>query len=121
MATFDLLLKQAPVVQNVKRGFSWPAFFFGPYWAISKQMWPLMVGLFLVFGVATVVERWHPWPGSVTTLVSITIWFLPSVYVGARANDWYRNKLLAEGYTVHSSGSEWANREKLMKLAAGAE
>jgi hypothetical protein len=78
----------------VKEGFSWPAFLFGPLWALANRMWlvavALVVGLFALglvldaLGVADVVE----------TVISIAI----AVLIGAHGNDWRRRALNRRGY-----------------------
>ena len=39
MTTFDVYRHPTLGYEAVKRGFSWPAFFVGPIWALSKRMW----------------------------------------------------------------------------------
>jgi hypothetical protein len=46
MTTFDLYRHPTLGYAAVKRGFSWPGFFLGPIWALSKRMW-LSGGLLL--------------------------------------------------------------------------
>lgn len=39
MTTFDIYQHPTLGYAAVKRGFSWPGFFVGPIWALSKRMW----------------------------------------------------------------------------------
>ena len=39
MKTFDVYKHPTLGYEAVKRGFSWPAFFFEGIWALSKRMW----------------------------------------------------------------------------------
>jgi len=31
----------------IKEGWNWPAFFFGAFWALSKKLWIISIGIFL--------------------------------------------------------------------------
>ena len=39
MTTYDIYRHPTLGYAAVKRGFSWPGFFVGPIWALSKRMW----------------------------------------------------------------------------------
>ncbi|WP_084286517.1 DUF2628 domain-containing protein [Halomonas halodenitrificans] len=41
----------------IKKGWSWPGFFFGPLWAMVKKMWGLGSGLLVAVIVLAYVTR----------------------------------------------------------------
>jgi len=55
MKTFDLYRHPTVGYEAVKRGFSWPGFFIGAIWALSKRMWLggtlLLIAWVILFGV----------------------------------------------------------------------
>ena len=104
MPTYDVLIKKSPAVLKVKSGFSWPAFLFGPWWALSKNMWTAFVCLFLLWVSFRVIEAFLSWSNGINTLVAFALWIGPGLYVGMKANSWYRAYLEARGYEFHSSG-----------------
>lgn len=93
--------------EPVKQGWSWPGFFFGPIWAMVKQMWGLGVGLL----VAVIVLAMFPVDtaiGGLATLVSLGIY----VACGINGNRWREKHLSSRGYdhvdTVSASNPEGA-------------
>ena len=106
MPTFDVLIKKSPTLVKVKSGWSWPAFFFGPWWALAKNMWAVMVWLALLWLAMRALEHFLPWSEGVNALVAFAVWIGPGVYVGMKANSWYRKHLEAQGFTFQVSGDE---------------
>lgn len=79
--------------EAVKQGWSWPGFFFGPIWAMVKQMWGLGVGLL----VAVIVLAMFPVDtaiGGLVTLISFGIY----VACGINGNRWREKHLSSRGY-----------------------
>ncbi|MGE5539777.1 MAG: DUF2628 domain-containing protein [Gemmatimonas sp.] len=73
----------------VKEGFSWPAFLFGPLWALAKGMWLTalaLIALDLASGLVMDAAGFNP---LTEAIVSLAIAFL----IGAHANDWRRRAL----------------------------
>lgn len=93
--------------EAVKKGRSWPGFFFGPSWALFKKMWSLGAGLLVavillaIFPVDTAI-------GGLATLISFGIY----VACGINGNRWREKHLSSRGYdhvdTVSASNPEGA-------------
>lgn len=93
-------------VALVKKGFSWPAFFFMFWWALYKRFYlgaftlftaSLLIGLLLGFG-----QRFENEGSSVATilyLVGITVW----VKAGFWANDAFADHLKKQNYVEYAS------------------
>ena len=83
--------------QAVKVGFSWPAFFFGAFWALYKRMWMVALALFgvsIAFSIAS-----HLFQGSNFLLMAVSIFsFIFGIWVGFNANGWVRSHLMKQGY-----------------------
>jgi hypothetical protein len=81
--------------QAVKMGFNWPAFFFNYFWMLLVKVprvgfpayWSTFFGpiALLVFGAAAALGRGMP---TVTDLLFPLVWFVYSIFVGMRANEW---------------------------------
>jgi hypothetical protein len=78
----------------VKEGFSWPAFLFGPLWALARRLWLAAAGFTLALGLvealALVVEA-DPTAWSALTLIV-------SAALGWIGNDLRRRKLERQGF-----------------------
>jgi len=48
MKPFEIYVSRTRGLQAIKSGWSWPAFFFGMFWALYKQLWLMAVIIFLV-------------------------------------------------------------------------
>lgn len=80
----------------VKEGFSWPAFFFGPFWALWHRMWFACLGLFSVLialAVAEAILRLDP-----MTYSAVLVGF--AAIIGFCGNDWLRNALSVRGWKM---------------------
>ena len=80
----------------IKEGFCWPAFFFGPFWALWHRMWFAAAGLLSVLialGIAESILRLDPMTYSV-------VMFGVSTIIGFCANDWRREALTARGWNM---------------------
>jgi hypothetical protein len=78
----------------VKEGFSWPAFVFGPIWALANRMWLVAVGLVaLDLAASAVMDSAHLSPATQGVL-SLAI----AVLIGAHGNDWRRRSLDRRGF-----------------------
>lgn len=93
--------------QAVKLGWSWPAFLFGPLWALAKKLWLHAIG-FIVAVVAAQflflsVAADNPAYDYVPQLLP---WAL-SILFGAKGNIWRERSLCSRGYAL--TGSAAAN------------
>jgi hypothetical protein len=78
----------------VKEGFSWPAFLFGPIWALTHRMWLValaLVALDVVGSAALDAARMAP---AAQAVLSLAV----AVLIGAHANDWRRWSLDRRGF-----------------------
>ncbi|MDJ0908079.1 MAG: DUF2628 domain-containing protein [Woeseiaceae bacterium] len=98
------------VAEHVKNGFSWPAFFFGPIWALTKGLmlraaviFLINIALFVFFFSGEIIYfltgdvRGHIHLTPVAVVANV-LWF---VWVGARGNSWRRRLLIRRGYEEH--------------------
>jgi hypothetical protein len=83
----------------VGTGFSWPAFLFGPFWAIAKRQWALfwlMAAAFIaVNGIASVAQHSQ---NIALLLLSLALLIGYMVVCGLYANRWHRYFLERQGY-----------------------
>ena len=93
--------------EDVKNGFSWPAFFFGPIWALTKGMVPIAGALLLMNILLVVFFYTIPILHSITgdAVGTAQLMVLPysaqilwAIWVGARGNSWRRRHLVRRGY-----------------------
>lgn len=90
----------------VKKGFSWPAFLFGPFWAIYKSFWPAAIVLVVVHltlkmlydEVRSVGYPLLSWSIATVRLVLVILF-------GAWANKLYAAYLSTKGYKI-SAGTQ---------------
>ena len=99
MRTFDVFNHPIRGYEAVKKGFSWPAFFFTWIWAFIKKIWGwgvAFLGAMIVLGLLQIsFEEQESLSGLILTLllhIGITIYF------GVRGNDWRRENLAKRGY-----------------------
>lgn len=101
MRVFTIHLSQSALSPDrdavlIKEGFCWPAFFFGPFWALWHRMWFVCLGIFAVailMAVAEAILRVDPLTyGAVSIAVAALI--------GFHGNDWRRTALTARGWQM---------------------
>ena len=79
----------------VKRGFSWPGFFFTSIWTISRQMWLATMILVLISSVWTVIA----WQLAVEDVFfPLVVGLLIQLIVGFKGNSWRCGVLEGRGY-----------------------
>lgn len=82
-------------------GFSWPAFLFGPFWAIAKRQWLLFALMTAAFIVVNVVATIGQQSQNIALLVlSLVLIIGYMVVCGLYANRWHRYFLERAGYRV---------------------
>jgi hypothetical protein len=96
MTTFDVFVHQGEGYEAVKRGFSWPAFLFGVFWAFYKKLW-LHGSVYLALMLAVALSGGGAEGDGLVALYDL-IGFAISLFVGATGNGWRRQALLAQGY-----------------------
>ena len=80
----------------IKEGFCWPAFFFGPFWALYHRMWFTCLGVLSLTILLAVVETvLHVDP---VTYGAISIGI--AALIGFHGNDWRRTALDARGWRM---------------------
>ena len=97
----------------VKRGFSWPGFFFGIFWALVKRLWKVAGLLLLAIFVSEIffqllTKFGHSIDhfllsnvimllGSLGSLISsVIIWII----TGFKGNKWAKSDLITRGYRL---------------------
>lgn len=88
-------------VDVVKRGFSWPGFFFAGVWALAKHLWLHGIVLLVVLVPVNLVSYYAAeegpfWLWALSALVALGV----AVLIGWHGNDWRRGRLAREGFKV---------------------
>jgi hypothetical protein len=78
----------------VKEGFSWPAFVFGPLWALARRLWLAAVAFALVLVGLEAAMRAFAFDGIVSAMLILIL----SVAFGWLGNDLRRRKLERRGF-----------------------
>src|SRR3954469_11806067 len=92
---FEIFSKPSTPTVAVKRGFSWPGFFFTWIWAFVKRLWlqgGLILGCSLVATMLTLTVL-----GSERVLFW-TFCLIVGLVVGVNGNAWRTQRLEREGY-----------------------
>lgn len=107
MKTFKIYENPAGNRKALKRGWSWPGFFFGPIWAFIKKMW----GLGTVLLIAVIILAIFP-AGSEIGLLAALVNFGIYIACGINGNGWREKNLISRGYeycaTVSAANPEGA-------------
>ena len=77
----------------IKDGFSWPAFFFGIFWILSKRLWLVALGY---LAVSVMLQILFLLIGPVTGWIG----FLLIVFFALNANDLWRWALVRRGWRI---------------------
>lgn len=96
MPTYDVYAHQDLGHQAVKRGFSWPAFLFGMFWAFYKKLW-LVGAVYLLIMLLFAMSIGDGSDGGLAVLHNF-VSFGISLFVGAAGNGWWRDALGEQGY-----------------------
>ena len=109
MKSFDIYVKNGTVNKAVKRGWSWPAFFFGSVWALCVRLWLLgllllPVELLLTFLARINDEILRNASGNYAETVSLVGGLISLVFLAIRilfggfGNAWKRKALERKGF-----------------------
>lgn len=91
---------------NIKSGFSWPAFFLGPLWAIAKRMWLLLFILTLALLPIYALDAYAEYKKSVPLSILVLILVNGIMFICGRfGNRWLYAKLLRQGYRPVNQGA----------------
>ncbi|MDP2958539.1 MAG: DUF2628 domain-containing protein [Longimicrobiales bacterium] len=103
MRQFKIYSNALGAYEAVKQGWSWPAFFFGPIWALAKRMWALGFGVlgilfvvsYAIFLAVGVVDE--DLLQGMLGMVGIGVFVLPIIF-GAMGNKLRRTHLTSRGF-----------------------
>ncbi|MDA5564208.1 DUF2628 domain-containing protein [Cobetia sp. MMG027] len=95
MASFRILTHPEHGKRAVKIGWSWPAFFFGLFWALYKRMWLLAASL---FGFIVLSSVFIP-PTMDGQLISNILFLGLNLTISLKGNQWYASLLETQGFT----------------------
>lgn len=101
MRVYSIHLRTAALTPDrdalvIKEGFCWPAFFFGPLWALWHRMWFTCLGLFAVWILMAIAGGLLRPDALTDTAVSLAV----ALIVGYGANDWRRAAVAARGWRM---------------------
>lgn len=83
--------------EAVKRGFSWPAFFFGWIWGFAKRL-PVHGAVMLAISIAFMAaDQLLPDEGLVAE-IAVVLWWAYSILLGAYGNRWLEESLGERGF-----------------------
>lgn len=123
MKMFNIYVDKNNTYKAVKKGWSWPAFFFGSIWALFKGLWLLGIVLFpielLLNMISNIVEKMSaksPDHAEDYIVIAIAIIMLTiRIWFGKKGNIWRENKLLKGGFSFCKS-LEANNEQNAIKL-----
>lgn len=122
MKTFAIYSKPNSEKVAIKVGISWPAFFFGGFWAFYKRMWGMMfayIAIALSSGIIDMVVEETP-DNEVVGLICYLALIAVSVWMSLRANEWVEDKLERKGYSYEGK-VEASNRSRAIQIPATQE
>ncbi len=116
MKRFRVYYHPAHGHEAVKQGFSWPALFFGVFWALFKRLWNIAAILFVVQLILHMLDLQTQHSGSLTMALlilacSLAVWLLPAF----KGNIWREKSLLRKGYSLVSELDAPSAREAIMR------
>ena len=101
MTTYRILEAGGKPQVALKKGFCWPAVFFGVLWALFKSFWSGAIVLLAVAAVTNSLVRIAEQSHSAALIVaSLLLWIGASFVVGYYANFAYLAYLTTKGYRV---------------------
>jgi hypothetical protein len=109
MRRYDLYQHPTKGLKVVKDGFSWPGFWFGTLWLLSKGLFVAALGVFVLVGILGAVTE--------SDFLHLLVAFGVALAIGTLGNASWGAKLSKRGY-LHLGKVEAANRDQA--LAHGA-
>ena len=80
-------------IEVVKKGFSWPGFFFNVWWALAKRLYAQAAILALVYFVVVAADN------ALVGFVAI----VAAIFAGVQGNTWRRSELSRHGFQLEES------------------
>ena len=109
MAKYNIYKHETYGFEAIKKGYSWPGFFFTWIWALTKKLW--VQGVILVpivfitntLGIALYTAQTHgfepnkgdSWNNLILTLILL---FGPGIFVGIKGNTWRKRSMSKRGF-----------------------
>ena len=108
MKQYDIYSSPLGMTEAVKQGWSWPAFFFSPIWAMVKKIWLLgsltLIGEIIIYAIFDSPNRLFSFADLVNIGISVVFWM--------QGNEWRESNLLSRGFkfvrTVTAANPEGA-------------
>lgn len=101
MTLYDVLKHPSGGMYAVKRGFSWPAFFFSIIWLLAKKLWIHAVILFIsIFILYTVEAAFYNKGMKEGVLLAFALQILVFFFIGLLGNGWRKSNLTERGYRL---------------------
>lgn len=96
---FEIFSKPSFPTVALKRGFSWPGFFFTWIWALGRGLWVQAAVIFgLGFAIIELPILLHVIDLPMNVLVGVVVGTTISMTVGVKGNEWKCRKLERDGY-----------------------
>jgi len=93
--TFEVFKNSAGDLRAVKRGFSWPGFFFSWIWALHGRLWLIGSALFVLYLILGLIRLALSWEGTfLVSLGSLAV----QIAIGLKGNSWKSRALEDRGY-----------------------
>lgn len=122
MNTYKIFRDTAGNVHAIKKGWSWPAFFFGAAWALFHGMWLLGLG---IFGAALFIVLAAEQIGSAADVLINILMFAVPVSFGMAGNDLRAKHMARKGYeagrAVQAADEEAALTSARAQLETGTK
>ena len=100
MQVFNIYLRGSATTATdataIKEGFCWPAFLFGPFWALWHRMWFSAAAIATAYVLIMVAVSVAGANGSMGNTVIIGAASL----IGYAANDWRQNGMIEKGWRL---------------------
>lgn len=118
MKQYKIFKHPSGVIEAIKQGWSWPAFFFDVLWVFVKQMWWLGAALLLLFVPYVFIRALALLSPELELLLS-SIDFIPLLIIkgvlGRFGNSWRARKLISRGF-AHVDTNTASNPEGAVAL-----
>lgn len=111
MNTYKIFSSPMGQREAVKVGWSWPAFFFLVFWALTKKMWALggavfIFGLvlgFVEFQIFSMLQKSMDISLGAYYFFGTAINLLVMIFFGLNGNHWREQNLISRGYDYKNS------------------